>query len=141
MEVIVALAVGLMTGVGIYLVLRNRTYPVILGLVMLTYAINLFLFSSGGLAIDQAPIVTAETKTMTDPVPQALVLTAIVISFGTTALVVVLALRAFLETDDDRVSIPDTAIDVSVLTKHLSCEQSQGEQSALGQSTRRHEIP
>lgn len=111
MEVIVALAVGLMTGVGIYLVLRNRTYPVILGLVMLTYAVNLFLFSSGGLAIDQAPIVTAETKSMTDPVPQALVLTAIVISFGTTAVVVVLALRAFLETDDDQVNLQQPAVD------------------------------
>lgn len=110
MEAIVALAVGLMTGVGVYLVLRNRTFPVILGLVMLTYAINLFLFSSGGLAINQAPIVTAEEKSLTDPVPQALVLTAIVISFGTTAVVVVLALRAFLESDSDEVKLPSIEV-------------------------------
>lgn len=106
MEILVALAVGLMTGVGIYLLLRNRTFPVILGLIMLTYAVNLFLFSSGGLAIDQPPILEAGQAEYTDPVPQALVLTAIVISFGTTAVVVVLALRAFLETDSDEASLP-----------------------------------
>ena len=111
MELLVALAVGLMTGVGIYLILRNRTFPVILGLVMLTYAINLFLFSSGGLAIDQAPILDAKTQEYTDPVPQALVLTAIVISFGTTAVVVVLSLRAFLETDSDEVSLPQSTLE------------------------------
>ena len=94
MEIIVALAVGLLTGTGVYLLLRNRTFPVIMGLLLLTYAINLFLFSSGGLAIDQPPVIKPENDGYADPVPQALVLTAIVISFGMTALIVVLALRA-----------------------------------------------
>ncbi|MBX3420118.1 MAG: Na+/H+ antiporter subunit C [Pirellulaceae bacterium] len=105
MEVIVALSVGLMTAAGIYLLLRNRTFPVIMGLVMMTYAINLFLFCTGGIAIDQAPIIRADAASYTDPVPQALVLTAIVISFGTTALIVVLALCAFLETGNDEVTL------------------------------------
>lgn len=107
MELLVSLSVGVMTGAGVYLLLRNRTFPVIMGLVMLTYAINLFLFSVGGLAIDQAPVIRADAQGYTDPVPQALVLTAIVISFGMTAVIVVLALRAYIETDSDLVAMPD----------------------------------
>ena len=64
---------------------------------------NLFLFAMGRLAIDQAPIISSGATAYTDPLPQALVLTAIVISFGMTALVVVLALRGFLETGTERV--------------------------------------
>lgn len=108
MEWIVSLMIGLLTGAGIYLLLRNRTFPVILGLVFLTYAINLFLFASGGLAINQPPVIRPEASGYSDPVPQALALTAIVISFGMTALIVVLAMRAYLETDSDHVSMPES---------------------------------
>lgn len=109
MELLVASATGVMTAVGIYLLLRARTFPVILGLTFLTYAVNLFLFAMGRLTINQPPVISAQAAGYTDPLPQALVLTAIVISFGMTALIVVLALRGFLESGGDEVdlSLPD----------------------------------
>lgn len=104
MELLVASAIGMMTAVGVYLVLNQRTFLVIVGLTLLSYAVNVFLFSSGRLAVDRPPIITG-ADAYTDPLPQALVLTAIVISFGMTALIVVLALRGFLETETDTADI------------------------------------
>jgi multicomponent K+:H+ antiporter subunit C len=111
MEALVASAIGLLTAAGVYLVLRRHSFPVIIGLTFLSYAVNLFLFAMGGLVIDRPPIIMPDAEGYTDPLPQALVLTAIVISFGMTALIVVLALRGFLETGSDRVDerIKDTA--------------------------------
>ena len=103
MELLLASAVGLATAVGIYLVLRAQTFPVVLGLTFLSYAVNVYLFAMGRLVVGQAPIVTKTATGYTDPLTQALVLTAIVISFGMTALLVVLALRGYLETGDDHV--------------------------------------
>ncbi|MCW1950325.1 MAG: Na+/H+ antiporter subunit C [Octadecabacter sp.] len=103
MEVLVASAVGILTATGLYLVLRLRTFPVILGMSLLTYAVNVFLFASGRLTIGAPPILTDGVTTYTDPLPQALVLTAIVISFGMTAVVVMIALGAYLGTNDDLV--------------------------------------
>ncbi|KPF62188.1 NADH-ubiquinone oxidoreductase subunit 4L [Bosea sp. AAP35] len=105
MELLVASATGVMTAVGIYLLLRARTFPVILGLTFLTYAVNLFLFAMGRLTINQPPVISALAAGYADPLPQALVLTAIVISFGMTALIVVLALRGFLESGTDAVDL------------------------------------
>jgi len=108
LELLVASATAVMTAAGIYLLLRGRTFPVILGLTFLSYAVNVFLFSSGRLAINQPPIVSPTAAGYTDPLPQALVLTAIVISFGMTALIVVLALRGFLESGNDSVDLEAT---------------------------------
>jgi multicomponent K+:H+ antiporter subunit C len=102
MELLVASAIGILTSCGIYLVLRLRTFPVILGISLLTYAVNVFLFGSGRLMINAPPVLTDAT-TYTDPLPQALVLTAIVISFGMTAVVVMVALGAYLNSSDDHV--------------------------------------
>lgn len=102
-EFLVATAIGALTAGGIYLCLRARTFPVVLGLAMLSYAINLFLFAMGRLVIGRPAIYEKGAVTYTDPLPQALVLTAIVISFGMTALALVLALRTFLETGTDQV--------------------------------------
>lgn len=103
MELLVASAIGVLTTAGIYLVLRLRTFPVILGMSLLTYAVNVFLFASGRLTIGAPPILTDGVETYTDPLPQALVLTAIVISFGMTAVVVMISLGAYLGSDDDHV--------------------------------------
>ena len=103
MELLVATAIGTMTAAGLYLVLRMRTFPVIVGTALLTYAVNVFLFASGRLAVNQPPILRDDALSYTDPLPQALVLTAIVISFGMTAVVVMLALGAYLNSDDDHV--------------------------------------
>ncbi|MEK0082145.1 Na+/H+ antiporter subunit C [Benzoatithermus flavus] len=103
MELLMASGVGVLTMVGVYLILRARTFPVVLGLTFLSYAVNLFLFAMGRLAVGRPPILDPEATGYTDPLPQALVLTAIVISFGMTALLVVLALRGYLETGQDHV--------------------------------------
>jgi multicomponent K+:H+ antiporter subunit C len=105
MEFLVASGIGSMTAVGVYLVLRRHTFAVVIGLSFLSYAVNVFLFAMGRLAIDQPPIVLPGITQLTDPLPQALVLTAIVISFGMTALIVVLSLRGFLETGSDDVNL------------------------------------
>ena len=105
MELLVASAIGILTAAGLYLVLRLRTFPVIMGVSLLTYAVNVFLFASGRLTVGAPPILTA-AATYTDPLPQALVLTAIVISFGMTAVVVMIALGAFLGANDDHVDDP-----------------------------------
>jgi len=99
MEGVISIAIGVMAGAGVWLVLRPRTFQVLIGLSMLSYAINLFIFSVGSLAVQAEPIVRpgvpADLQHYTDPLPQSLVLTAIVIGFATTALflVVLLALR------------------------------------------------
>lgn len=111
MEFLVASAIGILTASGIYLVLRLRTFPVILGISLLTYAVNVFLFASGRLVLGAPPILVDGVETYADPLPQALVLTAIVISFGMTAVVVMLALGAFLSSDDDTVNDPTESDD------------------------------
>lgn len=108
LEFLIATAIGVMTAAGIYLLLRRRTFPVVLGLAFLSYAINVFLFAMGRVVVDQPPIYEKGVSAYTDPLPQALVLTAIVIAFGMTALVVILALRTYLETGTDQVDgLPD----------------------------------
>ncbi len=105
MEAIVAIAIGVLAASGTWLLLRPRTFQVIVGLSLLSYAVNLFIFSTGGLRTGAAPVLAkGEAGTLAqyaDPVPQALVLTAIVIGFATTALllVVLLAARGFTGTD------------------------------------------
>lgn len=106
MEFLVASGVGVMTATGVYLLLRARTFPVIIGLALLSYAVNIFLFATGRLTTNLPPVISSTATGYTDPLPQALVLTAIVISFGMTAVIVVLALRAYLEAGSDEV---DTA--------------------------------
>ena len=106
MEILIASAVGVLTAGGVYLILRLRSFPVILGIALLSYAVNVFLFASGRLAVDQSPILSNYGEaTYTDPLPQALVLTAIVISFGMTAVLVMVGLGAYLEADDDRIDM------------------------------------
>ena len=103
MELSVSVLIGVMTASAVYLLLRAHTFPVVLGLSLLGYAINIFLFASGGLVRGSAPLVDHSLPVLPDPLPQALVLTAIVIGFGMTAFLVVLALRALRDLGDDRV--------------------------------------
>ena len=104
-EIVVACAIGTLTASGVWLLLRPRTFQVAIGLSLLSYAVNLFIFAVGGLRIGAAPIVAANGPAngaaLADPLPQALVLTAIVIGFATTALllVVLLAARGLTGTD------------------------------------------
>ena len=105
MELVLSLGIGVLAGSGVWLLLRPRTFQVIIGLALLSYAVNLFIFATGGLRSGAAAILQpGETGTLAqyaDPLPQALVLTAIVIGFATTALllVVLLAARGLTGTD------------------------------------------
>lgn len=102
MEALISIVIGCLTACGVYLILRGRTFPVVLGLTLMSYAVNIFLFVMGRLTIGQPPVIS-DGGSYADPLPQALVLTAIVISFGMTAFVVVLALRARAELGNDHV--------------------------------------
>ncbi|MGO4853800.1 Na+/H+ antiporter subunit C [Phaeovulum sp. W22_SRMD_FR3] len=109
MELLVASAVAAMTAAGVYLILRLRVFPVILGTAMLSYAVNIFLFAAGRLVVNMPPILDDAAKGYTDPVPQALVLTAIVISFGMTAVVVMMSLGSFILAGHDRIDMTPEA--------------------------------
>jgi len=103
MEAVIAISIGVLAASGVWLVLRPRTFQVIIGLSLLSYAVNLFIFSMGRLRSNAAPVLDGahDIGAYADPVPQALVLTAIVIGFAMTALflVVLLAARGLTGTD------------------------------------------
>lgn len=107
MELVYALVVGVLCGVGVWLLLRPRTFQVVMGLSILSYGVNLFLFSMGRLSVDKAPVLLKQTADAiadyADPVPQALVLTAIVIGFAMTAFVIILAMRSRADLGSDHV--------------------------------------
>jgi len=102
MEFLLASGIGLVTACGIYLLLRGRTFPVVLGLSLIGYAVNVFIFVMGRLWTDAHPILVGQ-ELVADPLPQALVLTAIVIGFATTGFVIELALRNRHESGSDHV--------------------------------------
>jgi multicomponent Na+:H+ antiporter subunit C len=95
MLLIFAMTAGVIFACGIYLMLRRSMVRLIIGLSMLTYAVNLLIFSMDDLRTRRAPIVeVTPTDQMADPLPQALILTAIVISFGVLAFTLALGYRA-----------------------------------------------
>ncbi|WP_434458140.1 Na+/H+ antiporter subunit C [Stutzerimonas urumqiensis] len=102
MEAFYAGTLGVMVASGVYLLLRARVFPVVMGLTLISYAVNLFIFSMGRLGTDTVAVV-GSSETMGDPLPQALVLTAIVIGFAMTAFTLVLALRSMGEVGTDHV--------------------------------------
>lgn len=105
MEPILAIGIGVLAGSGAWLLLRPRTFQVVIGLSLLSYAVNLFIFIMGWVRGGAAPFVQpgapVDPARFADPLPQALVLTAIVITFAMTALllVVLLASRGLTGTD------------------------------------------
>lgn len=109
--------IGVLTATGVYLVLRAQTFPVVLGVTLLSYGVNLFFFAMGRLSTD-APAVIGQAAQHADPLPQALVLTAIVIAFAMTAFVIVLALRARMELGNDHVDGSPIAPDITPDSEH-----------------------
>ena len=100
MELLTSLVIGLLVGAGVYLLLQREVLRVVLGTMLISHATNLMLFISGGVKRGGPPIVGRGIPTAggglayTDPLPQALILTAIVIGFASTAFVLVLAYKA-----------------------------------------------
>ncbi|TAL74256.1 MAG: Na+/H+ antiporter subunit C [Rhodanobacter sp.] len=109
MELVLALAIGVLAGCGVWLMLRPRTFQAIIGLTLLSYAVNLFIFCIGGLRTGADPVLRAGAPLTqyADPLPQALVLTAIVIGFATTALFLVVLLASRGASGNDHVDGPD----------------------------------
>jgi multicomponent K+:H+ antiporter subunit C len=102
-EALFSTVIGVLVACGVYLVLRARTFPVVLGLTLMSYGVNVFLFASGRLVVDSAPLALPGVLVHPDPLPQALGLTALVIGFGMTAYAIVLALKAHGELHTDHV--------------------------------------
>ena len=107
MEALLALASGVLYAAGIYLMLRRRLAQLIIGLGLLSNGTNLLIFTAGGLTRGRPPVIpdgtTALPEQYADPVPHALVLTAIVIAFGLTAFSLVLAHRVHATVGSDDV--------------------------------------
>ncbi len=105
MTALLAVVVGVLYAAGLYLVMRRSVVKLVLGLALLTHAANLLIFAVGGLSRASAPIIAADAEMLVgpyaDPVPQALILTAIVIGFGVQAFTLVLVKRAYRETGTD----------------------------------------
>lgn len=101
MELLTALAVALLFGIGAYLLLTRNIIRVILGASLMSYGLNMMLMSTGLLKRGPAPIVTEGAPAYADPIPQALILTAIVIGFATTAFLFVLGYRTVQEHGTD----------------------------------------
>lgn len=105
MEIVIAIAIGTLFGSGIWLILRPRSFQVLTGLMLMSYAVNLFIFIMGRLWVNRPPLTLGsgapDPAAIAEPVPQALVLTAIVIGFATTALylVVMIGSRGLTGTD------------------------------------------
>jgi multicomponent K+:H+ antiporter subunit C len=98
LEALLACVIGLVTAVGVYLLLVPRAFATALGLTLLSYAVNAFIFVSGGIWFNAPPILDRTRSLSADPLPQALILTAIVIGFATTAYLLALAVRRYAET-------------------------------------------
>jgi multicomponent K+:H+ antiporter subunit C len=107
MELVLSIGIGVLIGSGVWLLVRPRTYQVIIGLSLIAYGVNLFIFSMGRLKTGVPPVLSGSgpinPADFADPIPQALVLTAIVIGFATTALFLVVLLVARGLTGSDHV--------------------------------------
>ncbi|ADU92348.1 Na+/H+ antiporter subunit C [Taylorella equigenitalis] len=105
MELIYSIAVGVLAGSGVWLLLRQRTFQILIGISLLSYAINLFIFGTGRLVVGKAPLLqkSSDSLVYADPVPQSLVLTAIVIGFALTALILIMILAQRGLTGSDHV--------------------------------------
>ena len=107
METALSLVVGCLFAVALYLLLSKHIIRMLLGVVLLGNAVNILIFTAGRITSVAPPLIPGDASVpLTDvanPLPQALVLTAIVISFGMTAVVVMVALGAYLSSEDDHI--------------------------------------
>ncbi|WP_046213188.1 Na(+)/H(+) antiporter subunit C [Paenibacillus wulumuqiensis] len=102
MEIWMSVAIGILFAVAVYLILSRSLLRIILGTSILTHGVHLLLLTMSRLKTGAPPLLGEESGTYVDPLPQALILTSIVINFGVTAFFFVLAYRSYirLKTDD-----------------------------------------
>jgi multicomponent Na+:H+ antiporter subunit C len=102
MEVLMSIVVGILFSAAVYLMLSKSLLRIIIGTGLLSHGAHLLILTMGGLKKGAAPLLGEHAQSYVDPLPQALILTAIVISFGVTSFFLVLAYRSYQElgTDD-----------------------------------------
>jgi multicomponent Na+:H+ antiporter subunit C len=128
MLILMAIAAGVLFAAGIYMILRRSLVKVLVGILLLSYAANLLLFNSAPLMRGVPPLidtVNGVPGVYADPVPQALILTAIVISFGVTAFAVALIRQVYLVTgssDLDTMHVTDIPCDDEEILSDLEDE-------------------
>lgn len=105
MNILLSLAVGTLVAAGLYMMMRRSMIKLVIGLSLLSHAANLLIFTAGGLTRAASPVIVEGREELAppyaDPLPQALILTAIVISFGLTAFTIGLISRCYRETGTD----------------------------------------
>jgi multicomponent Na+:H+ antiporter subunit C len=95
METLLAFVIGILFTIGTYLILSNQMLRMILGLSLISHAVNIMIIVMGGLKTGGPPLLSESGSNFTDAIPQALILTAIVINFAVTALLLVLSYRTY----------------------------------------------
>ncbi|REK18426.1 MAG: Na+/H+ antiporter subunit C [Planctomycetota bacterium] len=107
MNLILPFVVGALVAAGLYMMMRRSSIKLLIGFALLSHGANLLVFSAGGLVRGGAPLIeqgeSLPPAAHADPLPQALVLTAMVISFGVLAFAIALVLRTYRETKTDDV--------------------------------------
>ncbi|HEY2494025.1 MAG TPA: Na(+)/H(+) antiporter subunit C [Paenibacillus sp.] len=101
METFITIIAGILFTVGTYLILNKNLLRIILGITIFSHATHLMLIAINGLKKGAAPLLGENAASYTDPVPQALILTSIVISFALTAFLLVLGYRTYVELGTD----------------------------------------
>jgi multicomponent Na+:H+ antiporter subunit C len=101
METLMIILVGILVTIGVYLILSRQLLRIVLGTSIVSHAVNLLIITSGGLKTGSPPLLGEEATKYTDPLPQALILTAIVINFAVTAVVLVISYRTYQSTKTD----------------------------------------
>lgn len=105
METAMAIVIGILFTIGTYLMLSNSLMQLILGTSVISHAVNLLIITMGGVKAGGPPILGGIYTSFTDPLPQALILTAIVINFAVTAFFLVVAYRTYQITHTDDLDI------------------------------------
>jgi len=105
MEFLMAIVVGILFMAAVYLILSRSILKIILGTGLLSHGAHLLLLTMGGLGGTSPPVLAEGVTDYADPLPQALILTAIVISFGVTAFILVLAYRSYAEHKTDNMNL------------------------------------
>lgn len=113
MEIILAIVTGTLYGTGIYMLLRRSIIKLVIGLVLISQAANLLIFTAAGVTRGSPPIIADEATTLVapyaDPLPQALILTAIVIGFGVLAFALILLKQAYTVIGNDDIDTLKTS--------------------------------
>lgn len=101
MEIVMAILAGTLFASGIYLILQKQLLRIVFGTALISHGAHLFILTMGQLKGDAAPVIKEGVNQYVDPLPQALILTSIVISFGVTSFLLVLAYRTYKTNHSD----------------------------------------